>query len=185
MERPRRRHRMMDLGTALMVLAAAALLVESRLLPAWRARGIVEVGDRVPGELAVEVLATGDTLALRAGTPTLLLIFQSDCPACARAVPPWRRLLARSGTRVRALAVGLERKASALAWVRAKLPRALGARPLDAPSFLRRLAVGRVPATILVGPDDRLLHRRGGVPTAFAVDSLSELAADRARRPSR
>lgn len=174
-----RRHRLMDLGTALMVLAAAALVAEDRLLPAWRASRVVEVGERVPADLRVRSLATGDTLPVRGSMPTLLLFYRSDCPACGRAVPAWRRLVARAGGRVRPLAVGLEAEEPALAWVRSELPRALAVRPVDPEDFLHRLAVRRVPSTLLVGADDRLLHRRSAVPSRAEVDTLLALAGAR------
>ncbi len=175
-----RRHRIMDLGTVLLVLTAAALVVESRALPAWRASRVVEVGEEVPDGLRVRSLASGDTLAVRASMPTLLLLYRSDCPACGRALPAWRRLVARSGGGVRPLAVALEPEAPALAWVRSELPRALGVRPLDRGGFLRRLAVRRVPTTMLVGADGRLLHRRSGIPGPRDVDRLLALAGARA-----
>lgn len=178
-----RRHRLMDLGTALMVAAAVALVAGDRLLPAWRASRVVEPGDRVPAALAVRTLAAGDTLAVAAATPTLLLFYRSDCPACRRALPAWRRLVDRGGGRLRTLAVGLEGDGPALAWVRAELPGALGVRPVDRPGFLRRLGVDRVPTTMLVGADDRLLHRRAGVPTAADVRRLPGLAGARAPAP--
>lgn len=179
----KRRFRLLDLGTALMVVAAAALVVEDRLLPAWRATRVVEPGERVPVHLSVRALATGDTLAVTAGTPTLLLFYRSDCPACERAVPGWRRLVDRGGGRLRTLAVGLEDEATALAWVRAELPRALGVRPVEAPDFLRRLRVRRVPTTMLVGADGRLLYRRSAVPTPAEVRRLLVLAGLRAPVP--
>lgn len=185
MESGTRRHRMMDLGTALMVLAAVALVVEDRLLPAWRASRVVEVGEAVPDGLRVRTLASGDTLTVAASMPTLLLFYRSDCPACARAAPAWRDLVARAGGRLRPLAVGLEDEGPALAWVRSKLPRSLGVRPLAPDDFLHRLAVRRVPSTLLVGADDRLLYRRSAVPTAAVVDSLLALTEVRAPIPDR
>lgn len=178
-----RRLRLLDLGTALMALSAVALVAEDRLLPAWRESRVVEPGERVPAELAVRALAAGDTLALAAAAPTLLLFYRSDCPACARALPAWRRLVDRGGGRLRALAVGLEEETAALAWVRAELPRALGVRPVEPTRFLDRLGVRRVPTTVLVGADDRLLHRRSGVPTAAEVRRLLALAGARAPVP--
>lgn len=179
----KRRQRLLDLGTALMVVAAAALVAEDRLLPAWRAARVVEPGERVPAHLSVRALATGDTMAVVAGVPTLLLFYRSDCPACERAAPGWRRLVERGGGRLRTLAAGLEEEEAALAWVRAELPRALGVKPVGGADFLRRLRVRRVPTTVLVGADGRLLHRRSAVPTAAEVRRLLVLAGVRAPVP--
>lgn len=178
-----RRQRLMDLGTAAMVVAAAALVAEDRVVPAWRASRVVEPGERVPAGLSVRSLAAGDTLRVDAAVPTLLLFYRSDCPACGRAAPAWRRLVDRGGGRLRALAVGLEAEEPALAWVRTELPRALGVRPVAPREFLGRLRVRRVPTTMLVGADGRLLHRRSGVPTAADVRRLLVLAGARAPLP--
>ena len=171
-----RQRRAVDLGTGLMLLAALALLVGDRLGPAWRSARAVEVGGLLPAGLRVRSLAAGDTLSVAGAGPTLLLFFRSDCPACARNLGAWRTLLARAGHRVRPLAAGLERPSPALAWVRERLPRALAVRPLEPSDFLARLAVRRVPATLLVGPGDRLLFRRDGVLAPADLDSLLVLA---------
>lgn len=175
-----RRHRLVDLATAAMALAAVAVAAGSRMPAAWRGSDTLEVGDRAPAGLRVRTLPAGDTLAVAGGMPTLLLFYTSDCPACARAVSPWRRLLARSGPGVRPLAVGLEEEGPALAWLRSELPRALAVRPLQPAGFLERLGVERVPTTLLVGRGGRLLHRRVGVPTPAVVDRLLVLAGARA-----
>jgi len=165
-----------DLGTGLMLLAAIVLLVGDRLRPAWRSARAVEVGGLVPTGLQVRSLAAGDTLSVAGNGPTLLLFFRSDCPACARNLEAWRELLARAGDRVRPLAAGLEPPAPALTWVRERLPRALAVRPVEPSDLLGRLAVRRVPATLLVGPGGRLLFRRDGVLGPAGLDSLLVLA---------
>lgn len=180
----RRHRRLVDAGTGLMLLAAAWLVVEDRVVPAWRAARVVEVGGRVPAGLRVRSLAAGDTLPVAGATPTLLLFFRSDCPACARTAGAWRRLLARAGGGVRPLAVGLEPAGPALAWVRSRLPGALAVRPLEPADLLHRLAVRRVPSTLLVGPSGRLLYRRGAVMGRADVDSLLALAGARALGPA-
>lgn len=179
MRRETRRRRLLDLGTTFMVLAAAGLLVESRVLPAWRASRIVEVGERLPDELRVRSLVADDTLDVDAALPTMLLFFRSDCPACDRALPAWRRLVRVGGGRVRSLAVALEPPGPALAWVRRELPAALAVRPERPEELLRRLAVRRVPTTLLVGSRGRLRYRREGVPGAVDGDSLLALAGIR------
>lgn len=174
-----RRRRLLDLGTAFMVLTAAGLLVESRVLPAWRASRIVEVGERLPDDLTVRSLVAEDTLDVDAALPTLLLFFRSDCPACDRALPAWRRLVRVGGSRIRSLAVALEPPGPALAWVRRELPAALAVRPERPEELLRRLAVRRVPTTLLVDRRGRLRYRREGIPGAAEVDSLLALTGIR------
>lgn len=186
------RQRTMDLATGLLLLAAAGLLVESRVLPAWRASRVLEPGDAVPDGLGVRSLVAGDTLVVDAAMPTLLVFFRSDCPACERTAPVWRRLVDRGGGRLRSLAVGLEPDASALAWVRRELPAALAVRPVGTGELLHRLGVRRVPSTLLVDAGGRLRYRGEGVPGAAEVDSVlalvgvrPPLSVVRPRRPGR
>lgn len=180
MDTRRRHQRLLDAGTVILLVGAAAVAARGRLPTAWRSSRVVEVGQTVPRELRLAGLATGDTITASASMPTLLLFFRSDCAACDRTLPAWRRLLARAGPRLRPLAVGLEPPPAALAWVRSELPDALAVRPLEPDDLLERLAVRRVPATLLIGPRGRLLYRRTGVLAAGEVDSVRALAGPRA-----
>lgn len=159
-------------ATALLLVVAAALLVRDRVLPAWRALQVTEVGEQVPGKLSLAALASGDTLTLDRLAPSLLLFFQSTCPACTRNLPAWRRLLAERPEGLRPVAVGLERTETALAYAREELPGSLAVRPVDRSRTLRLLDVEAVPTTQLVGADGRLLWSRSGVLTAEDVARL-------------
>lgn len=164
-------------ATALLLVAAAGLLVHDRLLPAWRARQVVEVGERVPEDLGLLTLAARDTLRLGRMRPSLILLFQSTCPACTRNLPAWRRLVEERPAGVRSLAVGLEAEDDALRYVREELPRALATRPLDTGRMTRILGVEAVPTTLIVAGDGRLTWRRTGV----LGEADLQRALDRAR----
>lgn len=161
--RPGGREAWLNAATVLLLVVAAGLLVRDRVLPAWRARQVVEVGETAPDDLALLALASGDTLRLGDLRPSLLLFFQSTCPACARNLPAWRRLVDRRPAGVRSLAVGLEPPAAALRYVREEIPDALGLRPREPGRTTRILGVEAVPSTLIVGPRGRLLWRRTGV----------------------
>ena len=167
--------RLLDAGTALVLVAALALLVEARVLPAWRARAVVELGERVPMDLGFAALATGDRIQLDRGLPTLMLVFRSDCPACAAVAPRWRTLTGGMSPGVRVLAVGLESAATALPYARRQLPDALAVAPRDRERFLRVLDVSAVPATLLVDAGGRLRFRRQGTATDADVAAVRTL----------
>lgn len=158
-----RRERWLNAATVLLLVVAAGLLLRDRVLPAWRARQVVEVGEAAPGDLQLVSLASGDTLRLGDIPPALLLVFQSTCPACTRNLPAWRRLAGRRPPGVRVVAVGLEEASTALRYVRSELPDALGVRPADAGRATRILGVDAVPSTLVLGRGGRLLWRRTGM----------------------
>lgn len=167
-------------ATAVLLAAAVALLARDRLLPAWRAHQVVEVGEEVPGDLALVSLATGDTAALASFRPALLLYFQSTCPACTRNLPAWRRLLEERPSGVPAVAVGIEPRVTALGYAREELPGAVAARPADRSRITRLMGVEAVPTTQLVDGSGRMVWSRTGVLTADDVRRL----LDRLRRAS-
>lgn len=171
------RDRILDAGTGVVLLAALALLVEARVLPAWRAREVAEIGAEVPRDLAFRMLATGERLALGRGSPTLMLVFRSDCPACRSSLALWRTMSRHVGPDVRVLAVGLEPAESALPYAREELRDALAVSPRRRERFLRVLAVEAVPATILVDGAGRLRIRRQGLVTADDVEAVRRVAA--------
>lgn len=179
--RGRVRDRILDLGTGLVLVLALALVVEARLLPAWRARAAVEVGERFPPDLTFRALATGEPISLGHGAPTLLLVYRSDCPACRRLAPTWASLADGLRPRVRVFAVALEPAEPALAYARRRLDPALAVRPASRERFLRIAAVRAVPTTLYVDGGRRLRFRRTGDLTETDVAAVRELA-DRGAR---
>jgi len=165
-------------ATAVLLIVGCALLVRDRILPAWRDLQVVEVGDEVPDDLTLVSLPSRDTTALEGLRPALLLYFQSTCPACARNLPAWRRLMEERPAGLPAVAVGLEEALPALGYVREELPGAVAARPEDRSRMTRLMGVEAVPTTQLVGEDGRLLWSRSGVLSASDVERV----LDRARR---
>lgn len=162
-------------ATVLLLVIATGLFTRDRILPAWRARQVVEVGEQVPGDLDLVALASDDTLRLGDLQPSLLLFFQSTCPACTRNLPAWRRLVDRRPDGVRSLALGLEAPDAALRYVREELPEALGVRPLDPGRTTRILGVEAVPSTLIVGATGRLLWSRTGLLTEADVRRALDL----------
>ena len=112
-------------------------------------------GDRIESA----VLAGSDGKPVRVEFPaprrtTLLLVFTSTCPACARTFPVWRDVL-RDGPRdLRVVGVQLDRPSGGPAspeLTALNLPFAIHGPGDPVPPFLKK--VGSVPATIVVGPD--------------------------------
>lgn len=169
------RDRLLDAGTGLLLAAAAAFLIQDRILPAVRAERAVEVGEPLPGDVAFEALASRDTVTAPAGATTLLLVLQSSCPACRAVSPAWADLLRRRDRRVRVLAVALETPDDGLAYVRSRLPGALAVRPLASERFLRLLRVRAVPTTLLLEPDGTVRYRRSGLLDDVEAERLLAL----------
>lgn len=170
--------RWLNAATAAVLVLAAAVLIHDRVLPAWHARQVVEVGERVPDELELVALASGDTMRLAALRPALLLHFRSTCPACRRNLPAWRRLVDDRPPGLRTLASGLEPAASALAYAREHLPGALAVGPDDRSRAVHLLGITAVPTTQLIDGSGELVWSRSGVLTRAEVDGVLRRARD-------
>lgn len=181
----RRRDRILDVGTGLVLLLALALVVDARVLPAWRASTAVEVGERVPADLTFRALASGEPVSLGHDAPTLLLVYRSDCPACRRLAPRWRALTADVRPEVRVFAVALEPAEPALAYARRELTGALAVRPESRERFLRIAAVEAVPTTLYLDRRGRLRVRRTGELSDHDVSVLLDAAGVRPGRADR
>lgn len=168
--------RLLNGATALLLLLAGVALARIHVLPAWRARQVVEVGERVPEDLALVSLSGPDTLRLGSLHPALLLYYQSTCPACERNLPAWRRLLEERPSGLSAVAVGLEEPVTALGYAREGLPGALAVRPAERARAVRLMGVASVPTTQLVGGGGRLRWSRSGVLSAADVDRILDRA---------
>lgn len=178
--------RWLNIGTALFVVLAVAVLVRERILPAWRGREVVAVGDRVPGRLRYQALASGDTLSVRPPAPSIHFLFRSDCPACGENLPAWRSVVALTRG-VRTFAVGFEPQDAALEYVRRELDAALAVRPVHRDEYVRILGIAVVPTTLVLDATGRLVWRRSGPLSEHAVASLvgavSDLGAGEPRLP--
>ncbi|MFQ5890598.1 MAG: TlpA family protein disulfide reductase [Gemmatimonadota bacterium] len=182
------RHRVgeiaLNAGTGAAVVAAAALLINDRLLPAWRARDEAGEGDPVPPGLMMARLDSSDSVSVAGSGPALLLVFQSTCGACERNLPAWRELLRRLPRGIRPFAVALEPADSGFAYAQAHMPSAVPVRPADESRFVARLGLSVVPTTLVVDGDRRLRVRLSGVLGATAIDSILRLAGQVAGRPA-
>lgn len=176
----------LNLGTAVVVVAALGLFARERLWPSWRDRALVDVGDRLPAGLAFENLATGDTIRIARGRPTLVLVFRSTCPACERNLPAWQALARRTGDGARLLAVPMEEAEPGLAFARRHLPSAVPARPLEPDAFIRDLQLRAVPTTLFVDGEGRLQLRLSGRLASSDLERLAALVreAGRPRSPA-
>jgi hypothetical protein len=140
MRRRRRREAILDALTALAAIAALTFLARERLVPWIEDRGIID--------------------ALSSGTPTLLFVFRSTCPACAAAVPAWSALSGAGAWTT--LAVGLEPAHTAAAYAHSSLPTVRPVVPLDAAEFAKRFRIRVVPTTLAIDSGGRLVMRRVG-----------------------
>ncbi|UCC72839.1 MAG: hypothetical protein JSV86_21215 [Gemmatimonadota bacterium] len=173
--------RAVSLVTVLVGLVAAYVLVTERLIPALRGEPApVDVGGRLPSALELERLAErrdGNGSRERIRVPgeraTLLLLFNSTCPACYANLSAWGRVVASAEGVASVLAVAMEvDRGAARGYVRRYLPTTVAVVPKDARELAGVLGVGIVPATALVDPDGVLRYIRQGSLDASAVDSL-------------
>jgi hypothetical protein len=159
MRRRRRREAILDALTALAAIAALTFLARERLVPWIEDRGIIDPGDAVEDREVLDAV-TGDPIALSSGTPTLLFVFRSTCPACAAAVPAWSALSGAGAWTT--LAVGLEPAHTAAAYAHSSLPTVRPVVPLDAAEFAKRFRIRVVPTTLAIDSGGRLVMRRVG-----------------------
>lgn len=171
--RPHGHDRTLYVGTGLMLLLAGGLLLGGHL-PLSGGRGELGAGEVVPADLAVRTVAGGDTLKLAGGSPVLLLVYRSACPACAENLPGWLRLLEEIPPSVRILGVPLEADGPGLAYLRAQLPDAVAVRPLAPRRFLQVLGIRRVPSTLLIDARGALRFRASGILEPEAIEDLLE-----------
>ena len=160
MTRRTRRAIAMDSLTALVAVAAVALLVRERLIPWLEDRAIVDPGDSVGSELALIDALSGDSIRVSPDSPAVLLVFRSTCAACDRATPVWSRVAGWAGTAV--IAIGLEPAASAGRYAKSRLPGARPAVPADPRRFARLFRIHAVPTTLVIDRGGRLASRRTG-----------------------
>ncbi len=168
----------LNMGTAVVALAAAGTVVNDRLVPAWRDRQRLDPGDRVPAHLAFERLADGKTLLLPSDRPVLLLVFRSTCPACQRIAPSWAGLAEAVRDRAWALAVALEEPEPALAYALSRLPGTIPVRPVSKGSFVDLFRIPAVPTTLVIDGAGRLRLRRVGPLGAAEQEGIRSLVMD-------
>lgn len=168
--------RVLSLVTVIVALVAAYLLATERVIPALRGEPVaVDAGERLPGRLEFERLAAGR--GARVWVPgeraTLLLAFNSSCPACYANLPAWDRAIRAAEDVASVLSVALDRdRPAARAYARRHLPSTMAVVPRDARRLTGVLGIGIVPSTALVGGDGVLLFFRQGSLDRAAVDSL-------------
>lgn len=161
-KRGKRRERILNLATAVAVAAALSVIVHDRLIPAWNERRRIDLGEFVPAGLALHRLADSSRVPLAPDRPTLLLVYRSTCPACGRAAPLWRSLIANfKGV---TLAVALEAPRPGLSYATSMLPGAVPVRPASARDFADRFRIEAIPTTLLIDGRGTLALRHVGVP---------------------
>ncbi|MGD8496276.1 MAG: hypothetical protein PVF05_08795 [Gemmatimonadales bacterium] len=156
------RRLVLDVATASLVIMAGLALVHDRLLPALAERQRLDPGETVGEPFRFRQLASGDSLGLADGEPSLVVVFKSTCPVCEETAPAWAALARLAPDRV--FAIGLEADEPAAAWVREKLPTARAVRPLEPASFIDLLRIRAVPTTLLFEGRRLSLARIGPLP---------------------
>lgn len=185
------RHLVLDAATAGLVLVAGLAFVHDRILPALAERGRLDPGETADEPFRFRHLASGDSLGLADGKPSLVVVFKSTCPVCEETAPAWAALARLAPDRV--FAVGLEPDEPAAAWVNEKLPTVRAVRPLEPAAFLDRLRIRAVPTTLLFEGRRLSLARIGPllpedlarIRRALEGTRTTELAASSHPRPRR
>lgn len=162
------------------VVAALYLVVTERVLPAVRGptEPVLE-GERLPSPLSFERLGGGGDEGPSEGVvrapgelPTILMVFDTSCPACYRNLPAWRELIDAGRGESLALAVGLDGDTSrARAYARRHLAGTLAVRPADRRGLLETLGISIVPFTAIVAPDGELEFVHHGTLDSAAVST--------------
>jgi hypothetical protein len=168
------RELILDIGVGLVAVLALFFLVRERLLPWIADLSVLDPGEAVKDPPALVDARTGDPLRLESGVDHLLLVLRSTCPACARAMPAWRRLAAERNWVT--TAVGLEAGETGGSYIGVHLPTARAAVPAEIDEFTRRFRITVVPTTLLIDREGRLVARHAGPLEDSDVVSLRERA---------
>lgn len=176
-----------DVATAI-ALVAAVVVFARRELAARRAPGPPAAAAALVGVPMPVLDATDSTGAARpidvaaAGVTHLLLLFRSDCSACAMQKPAWLELAARlSALGVRVYAVtGEPRSPAAASYLGGA---GVESRFVRDPAPISGLGLTVVPATLLVGADGRIADARIGVAPDFESMITAVGAADTLEKP--
>lgn len=153
------RDALLNVATVTIALAAATVFVNDRVRPAIAERARLDPGESLGEPLLLRRISTGDTLALSAEDPTLVLVFQSTCNVCERLAPVWQTVAQSVGARP--LALGLESDSAAVAWLKEKVPAAEPVAALDLSIILDRFRIRAVPTTLLLAEGRLQLARIG------------------------
>lgn len=172
--------RVFNLVTGLAVLASLYLIATERVAPALRARTVrVVEGERLPRTFRFERVRTGlendegEVVEVPGRAATLLLVYDSTCPACYANLDAWRSILAHADRSVVPLAVALERDRRAAAeYGRQNLANVPVTVPRDPRRFADAFGVDLIPYTALVHADGTLIFARSGSLDSLAVRSL-------------
>ncbi len=168
--------RALSLVTVIVGLVAAYLVVTERVIPALRSEPVpVDAGEKLSARLEFELLAAspGGRIGVPGERASLLLVFNSSCPACYANLPAWDRAVRAAEGVASVLSVALDRdRPAARAYARRHLPSTVGVIPRDARRLTGVLGIGIVPSTALVGRDGVVIFFRQGGLDGAAVDSL-------------
>jgi len=145
--------------TGAIALAAVGSLANDRLRPMLAERGRLDPGEAVETPILLRRIMRSDTVGVIGADPTLVVVFQSTCDVCERLSPTWQGLATAVGTRP--IAVALEADSTAVSWLAANLPSAVGVSPLDLSAFLDRFRIRAVPTTILLAAGRLQMIRLG------------------------
>ncbi len=135
----------------------------------------MDAGEKLSARLEFELLAAspGGRIGVPGERASLLLVFNSSCPACYANLPAWDRAVRAAEGVASVLSVALDRdRPAARAYARRHLPSTVGVIPRDARRLTGVLGIGIVPSTALVGRDGVVIFFRQGGLDGAAVDSL-------------
>lgn len=166
-------------------MIAVYFLLTERLLPSLRSEPVrVPQGGALTESfsfrpLGVKTARPKDLQHVPDALPTLLLVFDSDCPACYENAAAWRAAINAAGEKIRVLALTFENESLAAgAYVRQQLPGAIPMAPTEPREFALTFGVEIVPFTALVDVDGTLKFVRPGRLDSTAVARLKRALDD-------
>lgn len=165
----------LNLATAAMVVTATYVVATERLIPAWKDRAVVRVGETLQKQIELLALGADSSITVPLTRPVVLSVYRSTCSACARAVPGWLDLAGSLKERALVVAVALEDEGPGLEYARREMPRTVAARPASPADFVARFDIRAVPTTLLFDADGRLLAHRTGPLEPGTIRGLVDL----------
>ena len=166
-------------------MIAVYFLLTERLLPSLHSEPVrVPQGGTLTESfsfkpLGVKTAKPKDLRHVPDALPTLLLVFDSNCPACYENAAAWRTAIEAAGEGIRVLALTFESEPVAPeAYVRGQLSGAIPMAPTEPREFALTFGVEIVPFTVLVDIDGTLKFVRPGRLDSTAVATLKRALDD-------
>ncbi|MCA8943015.1 MAG: redoxin domain-containing protein, partial [Planctomycetes bacterium] len=142
----------------------------------------IAVGDTVPPfDVAAIDSERVESVAFDSPEPTIVVIFSTRCPHCAKSVPAWNAAAAANPSS-RFVGVSLEPKEATIRFVETHTVTFPVFVPVDRSAFVRNYRAYRVPQTLQIGPGGEVVVAQHGSVESVAPHPTRDATSTRTPR---